>query len=52
LYHGKAFDQETHQNIYSSGIITQAIDGSYQTVYPIANKAAEAIYPMPEWNLR
>jgi branched-chain amino acid transport system substrate-binding protein len=51
-WEGIKFDQETHQNIYSSGIITQAIDGSYQTVYPIANKAAEAIYPMPEWNLR
>jgi branched-chain amino acid transport system substrate-binding protein len=51
-WEGIKFDQETHQNIYSSGIITQAIDGFYQTVYPTANKAVEAIYPMPEWNSR
>ena len=51
-WEGIKFDQDTHQNIYASGIITQAIDGSYQTVYPTASKAVEAIYPMPAWSLR
>ena len=32
-WEGIKFDQDTHQNIYASGIITQAIDGSYQTAY-------------------
>ncbi len=51
-WEGIKFDQDTHQNIYASGIITQAIDGSYQTVYPAANKAAEPVFPMPAWNSR
>ena len=49
---GVKFDAETHQNIYASGIITQAFDGEYKTIYPSANKSVEPIFPMPGWNER
>ncbi len=43
---------EKNQNIYATGIITQAFDGTYKTVYPTANKAVDPVVPMPAWDKR
>ena len=43
---------EDGQNIYASGIITQAFDGSYRTVWPSANKSTDPVVPLPSWNKR
>lgn len=51
-WEGIKFDPDTHQNIYASGIITQAFDGEYKTVYPSESKAAEPVFPIPHWSER
>lgn len=51
-WEGVKFDPETHQNIYGAGIITQATDGSYKTVYPSSSKATDVVFPMPSWSDR
>lgn len=47
-WEGVKFD-EKGQNIYASGIVTQVIGGTYQTVWPTANKAKDPVVPMPGW---
>lgn len=51
-WEGIKFDPETQQNIHASGIITQAFEGEYRTVYPENSRSIEAIYPTPNWNDR
>ena len=48
---GVKFD-EKGQNIYASGIITQAFDKKYKTVWPSENKSVDPVVPIPDWNSR
>ena len=48
-WEGVKFD-EKGQNIYATGIVTQFIDGQYQTVWPEANKAIDPVVPLTGWN--
>lgn len=48
---GVQFD-ETGQNIRSTGIVTQVIDGVFQTVWPTAHKAHDPVIPIPAWDER
>jgi branched-chain amino acid transport system substrate-binding protein len=50
-WEGVKFD-ENGQNIYASGIITQAFDKAYKTVWPSDNKSIEPVVPMLDWNAR
>ena len=49
---GIAFDAETGQNSYASGIIVQVQDGVYKTVWPFDFAAADVQWPMPAWDKR
>lgn len=50
-WEGIKFD-ENGQNIYATGIITQAKDGVYSTVWPTAFKTVEPVIPLVPWNER
>lgn len=43
---------ETGQNLESSVLVMQALDGSYKTVYPGDVASAKYIYPVPGWDKR
>ncbi|NPV69603.1 MAG: ABC transporter substrate-binding protein [Firmicutes bacterium] len=49
---GVKFDQKTHQNTLATGIIAQAFDGTYVTVWPTDVAAKEFAWPMPAWKDR
>ena len=48
---GVKFD-ETGQNVESSGILVQIIDGKYHTVWPFALASRDIVWPMPAWGKR
>ena len=48
---GIKFD-EKGQNEWASGIVTQAKDGIYHTVYPASGAAMDPVVPMPGWDER
>lgn len=41
---------EFGQNTSANGVVTQWVDGKYQTVYPANVAAIEPTYPMPAWD--
>ena len=47
-----AFDPDTGQNIYATGIVCQILDGKYQLIWPPHFAAREIVWPMPKWNKR
>lgn len=47
-----AFDPETGQNNYATGIICQILDGKYRVVWPGSLASTEPVWPMPKWNDR
>jgi branched-chain amino acid transport system substrate-binding protein len=49
---GIRFDPKTHQNIYATGIVTQAIGGKYFTVFPQSIAAQKVTWPIPGWDKR
>jgi branched-chain amino acid transport system substrate-binding protein len=49
---GVKFDPKTHQNIYAAGIVTQAIQGEYYTVFPQNLAAKQVMWPVPAWDKR
>jgi branched-chain amino acid transport system substrate-binding protein len=49
---GVKFDPDTGQNMLGKGIIVQAQEGQYWSVWPFDLAAKEVIWPMPEWSER
>ncbi len=49
---GVKFDQRTGQNVLGDGIIVQAFDGKYQTVWPFNLASREIAWPFPSWSRR
>lgn len=50
-WQGVAFD-ENGQNMYATGIITQAFDGIYKTVWPTSFRAVDPVFPLVPWDER
>jgi branched-chain amino acid transport system substrate-binding protein len=48
---GVKFDA-TGQNTLGQGILTQIIDGKYNTVWPFNLASREVVWPMPKWDQR
>lgn len=46
---GVKFDPETGQNILGNGIIVQAFEGRYYTVWPFELATREVVWPFPAW---
>jgi branched-chain amino acid transport system substrate-binding protein len=51
-WEGVRFDPETHQNVLGTGIIVQAFDGAYHTVWPFDLATREIVWPYPAWSDR
>jgi branched-chain amino acid transport system substrate-binding protein len=49
---GVKFDPQTGQNTLGRGIIVQAQEGQYWTVWPFELATKEIIWPMPSWSER
>jgi branched-chain amino acid transport system substrate-binding protein len=49
---GVKFDPETGQNIAGSGIVVQAQEGQYYTVWPFDLATKDVIWPFPGWGER
>ncbi len=49
---GVKFDQRTGQNVLGTGIIVQAFDRKYQTVWPFDLAARDVVWPFPSWSRR
>ncbi|GAH74844.1 unnamed protein product, partial [marine sediment metagenome] len=47
-WRGVKFD-ETGQNMYGEGVISQIIDESWHTVYPSEFALRDWVYPQPTW---
>ncbi|MDR7377206.1 branched-chain amino acid transport system substrate-binding protein [Rhodoferax ferrireducens] len=48
---GVKFDA-TGQNVLGQGILTQIVDGKYNTVWPFNLAARDVVWPMPKWDQR
>jgi branched-chain amino acid transport system substrate-binding protein len=48
---GIKFDDKG-QNVHSSGILVQIIDGKYHTVWPFSLATRDIVWPMPKWEDR
>ncbi len=51
-WEGVRFDPETGQNVLGTGIMVQALDGQYQTVWPFELATQELVWPYPAWDER
>jgi branched-chain amino acid transport system substrate-binding protein len=51
-WEGVRFDPDTGQNLLGTGIIVQAFDGQYFTVWPFDLATRDLVFPMPAWNER
>ncbi len=40
------------QNTLATGVMMQVLNGVYTTVYPVEYEAAQAVFPMPAWDVR
>ena len=49
---GVKFDQRTGQNLLGTGIIVQAFDRKYHTVWPFELAARDFVFPFPAWSRR
>ncbi|SDO45028.1 branched-chain amino acid transport system substrate-binding protein [Rhodoferax sp. OV413] len=48
---GVKFDA-TGQNVLGQGILTQIVDGKYNTVWPFSLATRDVVWPMPKWDQR
>jgi branched-chain amino acid transport system substrate-binding protein len=51
-WQGVRFDPETGQNELGTGIIVQAFDGQYFTVWPFDLATRDLVWPYPSWDER
>lgn len=49
---GVKFDSATGQNTAGSGIVVQALEGQYHTVWPFDLATREVVWPFPAWGDR
>jgi branched-chain amino acid transport system substrate-binding protein len=49
---GVKFEPETGQNIAGSGIVVQALEGQYHTVWPFDLATEDVVWPFPAWGDR
>lgn len=49
---GVKFDPATGQNIAGSGIVVQALEGQYHTVWPFDLATRDVVWPFPAWGDR
>jgi branched-chain amino acid transport system substrate-binding protein len=51
-WEGVRFDPDTGQNVLGTGIIVQAFDGVYYTVWPFDLATRDLVLPIPAWDER
>ena len=49
---GVKFDQRTGQNVLGTGVIVQAFDRKYHTVWPFELASRDIVWPFPGWSRR